>query len=336
MVYLLTMRNVIGVGLLTLCLAQIFILFMVAQFSSSSLASKNDLITLDNNQGATHRKLESGLYRKSTQVLELRSLKEYKDLTDQTNPQIIVHYASWCGHCIHFVPLFEKFAMKVAMATAIARLRDSQVQNITFAAVNCPEQKEICDKNKIDGYPTVCVLHVGSNGGSCQKFVGSTAGVEKLLRKTIFQNGELDGREDMLLSSGNKTKNEVQLAMDRQPRAEDRINDIWITFVHFLLKETPTQLTRVQNRYCLKMLIALTNGLLIVAESNKTCSSLRSHFKDVIWLIDQQLASPGNFYLLQEIVLLMSCTLLDTSQRTFEASSAADRAGYCREEILTP
>ena len=59
------------------------------------------------------------------------------------NPTLILFHADWCGHCQHFMPIFDKFG---------GSINKSKLNIIKF---NADKDKKYIDSFKINGFPTL-------------------------------------------------------------------------------------------------------------------------------------------------------------------------------------
>jgi thioredoxin-like negative regulator of GroEL len=81
-----------------------------------------------------------------------------KELTDQTissvkeAPTLTMFYASWCGHCTHFRPIYE----------AASRLAKETNVNVQFTAIECSTYNNVVTEFNIKGFPTVVLFKDGN------------------------------------------------------------------------------------------------------------------------------------------------------------------------------
>ena len=92
-------------------------------------------------------------------VLARFGLCEYVEITKKNVRSIIggkqdsfvKFYSPTCGHCRAMAPDFAE------AATAFS--------DVVFGGVDCSENKRICNKHKVDGYPTILLFKAGSSKG---------------------------------------------------------------------------------------------------------------------------------------------------------------------------
>ena len=77
-----------------------------------------------------------------TSVIQLNKDNFENEVVKSDNLWLILFYAPWCGHCRAFHPQFEKLA-KAAKGV------------FKIGAVNCENDRELAQKYKITGFPTV-------------------------------------------------------------------------------------------------------------------------------------------------------------------------------------
>ncbi len=57
----------------------------------------------------------------------------------------VMYYADWCGHCRNTKPEFNKLGSTKTIGG----------KTVSIVAVNADENKELCEKRNIRGYPTI-------------------------------------------------------------------------------------------------------------------------------------------------------------------------------------
>ena len=97
-------------------------------------------------------------FDKDSKVIQLNKDNFDKQVTDSDELWLILFYAPWCGHCKAFHPEFEK----VSKATKGL---------FKIGAVNCEDEKDLAQKYKIDGYPTV--LFFGDDKKKTEEYEGN-------------------------------------------------------------------------------------------------------------------------------------------------------------------
>jgi thiol oxidase len=96
---------------------------------------------------------QSGLFNQTTD--HLRVLNGISDLQscidDNPTPYFILFYASWCGHCQHYAPIFKQFTNQTQHWHNVLRV----------ATVDCgaSANADACAKAKIQGFPTLTVYN---------------------------------------------------------------------------------------------------------------------------------------------------------------------------------
>ena len=63
-----------------------------------------------------------------------------------TGKWIVKYYAPWCGFCKSLAPTWEELS---------ERLGESEVNDVIVAKVDCTEEKDVCDRFKIKGFPAI-------------------------------------------------------------------------------------------------------------------------------------------------------------------------------------
>ena len=96
-------------------------------------------------------------FGKDSKVIQLNKDNFDKQVIDSDELWLILFYAPWCGHCKAFHPEFEK----VSKATKGL---------FKIGAVNCEDEKDLSQKYKIDGYPTV--LFFGDDKKKTEEYEG--------------------------------------------------------------------------------------------------------------------------------------------------------------------
>ncbi|XP_075944041.1 sulfhydryl oxidase 1 [Anarhichas minor] len=121
---------------------------------------------------------EAGLYTASDQVVLLSPENVESVLINSTAAVFAEFYASWCGHCIAFSPVY----------TSLARDIKEWKPAVDLAAVDCAaeENRKVCTAYGIRAYPTIKFFHAYSKADSKgQAFRASTHDVRVLRHKII-------------------------------------------------------------------------------------------------------------------------------------------------------
>ena len=60
------------------------------------------------------------------------------------------HSAPWCGHCQELAPQFRRAALAFD-----GNVADGEFRSVQFHAVNCDEQRSLCQRAGVNSYPSV-------------------------------------------------------------------------------------------------------------------------------------------------------------------------------------
>ncbi|XP_041861327.1 sulfhydryl oxidase 1 [Melanotaenia boesemani] len=101
---------------------------------------------------------EAELYTASDQLVILTPESVKSVLVNSTAAMVVEFYASWCGHCISFSPIYKR------LASDIKEWKPA----VNLAAVDCAseENRKVCTDYAIRGYPTIKFFHAYSKPDS--------------------------------------------------------------------------------------------------------------------------------------------------------------------------
>ncbi len=97
--------------------------------------------------------------RTASAVLELSSNDSVVLISQENVASVILFYSSWCGHCRHYAPQYDKLARHFVSK-----------YDVIFAGVNCPDQHAACSAHSISAYPTVRVFNFPVDVGLDERF----------------------------------------------------------------------------------------------------------------------------------------------------------------------
>ena len=89
-----------------------------------------------------------GLYSESDHVVILDSNNFHSTISGREHAWLVEFYASWCGYCRGFAPVFKAFAEEVAGWGEV----------IKVAVIDCGDRvnaETICHGANLTGYPTI-------------------------------------------------------------------------------------------------------------------------------------------------------------------------------------
>ncbi|XP_029905071.1 sulfhydryl oxidase 1 [Myripristis murdjan] len=129
---------------------------------------------------------EAGLYTASDQIQVLTLENVDSVLVNSTAAIVVEFYASWCGHCIAFSPVYKSLARDIK----------EWKPAVDLAAIDCAveENRKVCTGFGIRGYPTIKFFHAYSKGDSTGLAFGGFPREVRGLRQRIID--ALESHED--------------------------------------------------------------------------------------------------------------------------------------------
>ena len=130
--------------------------------------------------------LSNQFFGKDSSVIQLNKNNFVKKVIKSNNIWLILFYAPWCGHCKEFHPEFEKLAK-------------STKGLFKLGAVNCENDRELAERYKIEGFPTM--LFFGDDKNKVEEYEGDREAakiIDFLFEKTKkITNNKLEKLKDI-------------------------------------------------------------------------------------------------------------------------------------------
>ncbi|OLY79234.1 Protein disulfide-isomerase [Smittium mucronatum] len=95
--------------------------------------------------------VSAGNAASSDTLVNVLTDNNFDDFIKNHDLALVKFYAPWCGHCKSLAPEFDSASLLLKQ------------NNITLGKIDCTESKVVCDKYKIQGYPTLFVFNKGEN-----------------------------------------------------------------------------------------------------------------------------------------------------------------------------
>mmetsp|Transcript_120873 Transcript_120873/g.235339 ORF Transcript_120873/g.235339 Transcript_120873/m.235339 type:complete len:530 (+) Transcript_120873:79-1668(+) len=90
-----------------------------------------------------------GFFGPPTHVAEFKPSTFVDTVSNDTRVWIVTFYADWCGHCIHYAPVFKSIANRL----------QKEEDRLQFGAVNCAMWYEFCSTVDVHSYPSMRAYH---------------------------------------------------------------------------------------------------------------------------------------------------------------------------------
>ncbi|XP_024134693.1 sulfhydryl oxidase 1 [Oryzias melastigma] len=129
---------------------------------------------------------QAGLYTASDQITLLTQDNVESVLVNSTAAAVVEFYASWCGHCVSFSPIYK------SLARDITEWRPA----VTLAAIDCAseENRKICVDYKIRGFPSIKFFQAYSKedsyGTTYSGFPRDISGLRHAIIDSLEAHGE--------------------------------------------------------------------------------------------------------------------------------------------------
>uniref|UniRef100_A0A8C6T1R2 Sulfhydryl oxidase n=1 Tax=Neogobius melanostomus TaxID=47308 RepID=A0A8C6T1R2_9GOBI len=124
----------------------------------------------------------AGLYTATDQIILLTPQTAQSVLVNSTAATVVEFYASWCGHCIAFSPIYKNLARDIK----------EWKPAVDLAAIDCSEEnnRKVCTNYSIKGYPTIKFFNAYSKPDSKGKPLRGYSRDVRDLRQAIIDQLE--------------------------------------------------------------------------------------------------------------------------------------------------
>ena len=110
-----------------------------------------------------HTQITKDVYGNREAAIELTSTTFYPFLESHKFVMVDFH-APWCPHCQHFDPTWQQVAFIINQPNSKRGVKMGTRGKAAVASVNCVDSADICDRELIQGFPTIRVYRNGASG----------------------------------------------------------------------------------------------------------------------------------------------------------------------------
>jgi thiol-disulfide isomerase/thioredoxin len=216
-------------GIIPICVIIVLIINLGSVESSNNnqiLHNNNNNNNINNNSFISLKKNSNFLYQNSKFIKEL-NLEQANDIIyakNKKSPSMIIFYATWCSHCVHYVPIYNRIA------------KANSNRNLSFYSINCVEFGSFCKSSEIEGFPTILSFYISSD----EKSMNSKG--KKLNTKESNMMEYLNDYVSIVNSNNYKKSNNEKLLIADKDEFES-----WLLLAHNSLARTTTPLSRVED-----------------------------------------------------------------------------------------
>lgn len=101
---------------------------------------------------------------------------------DVSNDEAVLalFYADWCPHCVKFKPTWDEMSSKVSSGST----KTKSGKTVKMVKVNADENKALCNKYGVDGYPSIKIITMNGGKKSIDDYSGARTmdGLEQQLK----------------------------------------------------------------------------------------------------------------------------------------------------------
>lgn len=220
--------NIVLLGIIPIFVIIVLIInlgFVESKNNNQILKNTNNHSNSNNNNKFISKN-SNFLYQNSNFIKEL-NIDEANEIIyakSKQSPSIIIFYAPWCSHCVHYVPTFNN----------VAELNSNR--NVSFYSINCVEYGSFCKTMEIDGYPAILSFYISADEESMNSKGKKLNSKESNMIK--YLNDYVSG----INSNNYKKINKEKKIINNKDEFES-----WLVLTHNSLARTATPLSRFED-----------------------------------------------------------------------------------------
>ena len=129
----------------------------------------------DDHRRHRHKRHHDGHHHSRMMMEEEGLMESMTGSMNGSNPEVVLFYAPWCGHCKKMMPDWESLG--------------NSVGNVHVKKVDCDKNSEVASAHGVQGFPTIMYFKNGMNAGNGEGYDGERSATA--LRNWISAKGSL-------------------------------------------------------------------------------------------------------------------------------------------------